>query len=84
MFSALKPSNWDIFSPHFTFNCLRDKETNSQVFGNFFIVECSFEDNKKDIIELCGERLTLPGEGMEVGPSLGANKEFLKGLFLQI
>ena len=36
---------------------------------------------KKDLIELCGERLTLPGEGNEVGPSLGANKEFLKGLF---
>ena len=36
---------------------------------------------RKDLIELCGERLTLPGEGVEVGPSLGANKEFLKGLF---
>ena len=36
---------------------------------------------KKDVIELCGERLTLPGEGVEVGPTLGANKEFLKGLF---
>ena len=36
---------------------------------------------RKDLIELCGERLTLPGEGLEVGPSLGANKEFLKGLF---
>ena len=36
---------------------------------------------KKELIDLCGERLTLPGEGIEVGPSLGANKEFLKGLF---
>lgn len=36
---------------------------------------------KRDLINLCGERLTLPGEGIEVGPSLGANKEFLKGLF---
>ena len=36
---------------------------------------------KKELIELCGERLTLPGEGCEVGPTLGANKEFLKGLF---
>lgn len=36
---------------------------------------------RKNLIELCGERLTLPGEGIEVGPSLGANKEFLKGLF---
>ena len=37
---------------------------------------------KKNLIELCGERLTLPGEGMEVGPSLGANILFFKGLFL--
>lgn len=37
---------------------------------------------RKDLVSLCGERLTLPGEGVEVGPSLGANKEFLKGLFL--
>lgn len=36
---------------------------------------------RKDLIELCGERLTLPGEGIEVGPSLGANKDILKGLF---
>lgn len=35
----------------------------------------------KKLVSLCGERLTLPGEGMEVGPSLGANKELLKGLF---
>ncbi|MBQ3020656.1 MAG: methionine gamma-lyase family protein [Bacilli bacterium] len=36
---------------------------------------------KKELIDLCGERLTLPGEGIDVGPSLGANKEFLKALF---
>jgi len=36
---------------------------------------------QKELIDLCGERLTLPGEGTEVGPTLGANKEFLKGLF---
>ncbi len=37
---------------------------------------------RKDLIELCGERLTLPGEGMEVGPTLGINKSILQGLFL--
>lgn len=37
---------------------------------------------RHDLIELVGERLTLPGEGREVGPSLGANKSFLQGLFL--
>ena len=36
---------------NFTFNYLRDKETNSQIFGNFFIVEFTFEDNQMDIIE---------------------------------
>lgn len=36
---------------------------------------------KKDLIELCSERLNLPGEGAEVGPSLGANKSFLQGLY---
>ena len=37
---------------------------------------------KKKYIELVAEALTLPGEGKEVGPSLGANKSFLQGLFL--
>lgn len=36
---------------------------------------------RTDLVELVGERLTLPGEGREVGPSLGANKSFLQGLF---
>ena len=36
---------------------------------------------RKDLINLVAERLTSPGEGKEVGPSLGANKQFLKGLF---
>ena len=37
---------------------------------------------RNDLIELCGESLTLPGEGKEVGPSLGINKQLLQGLFL--
>ena len=36
---------------------------------------------KKELIKRCAERLNLPGEGKEVGPSLGVNKDFLKGLF---
>lgn len=35
-----------------------------------------------DLIKLCAERLTLPGEGKEVGPSLGINKQILQGLFM--
>lgn len=37
---------------------------------------------RKDLIALAGERLTAPGEGIEVGPSLKINKLFLQGLFL--
>lgn len=37
---------------------------------------------KKDLINLVAERLTLPGEGREVGPTLGINKLLLQGLFL--
>ena len=36
---------------------------------------------KKRLIDLAGERLTLPGEGREVGPTLGINKQILEGLF---
>ncbi len=37
---------------------------------------------KQDLVELCAERLTAPGQGKEVGPSLGANKSILQGLYL--
>ncbi len=37
---------------------------------------------KKELIDLAGERLTLPGEGREVGPTLGINKQILQGLFM--
>lgn len=36
---------------------------------------------RKDLIELVAERLTVPGQGKEVGPTLGINKSFLQGLF---
>lgn len=37
---------------------------------------------RHDLIELCGERLTLPGEGREVGPTLGINKQLLQGIYM--
>ena len=37
---------------------------------------------KKNLVELCAERLTAPGLGKEVGPSLGINKQIIQGLFL--
>ena len=37
---------------------------------------------KKNLIQLCSERLNLPGEGKEVGPSLNMNKSILQGLYM--
>ncbi len=36
---------------------------------------------KKELVELAAERLTSPGLGKEVGPTLGINKQILQGLF---
>ena len=36
---------------------------------------------KENLIQLCAERLTAPGIGKEIGPSMGQNTNFLKGLF---
>lgn len=36
---------------------------------------------KRNLIELCAERLTAPGVGKEIGPSLNQNIPFIKGLF---
>lgn len=37
---------------------------------------------KKELVELASERLTSPGQGKEVGPSLGANKSILQGIYM--
>lgn len=37
---------------------------------------------KRKYIELAAERLTSPGQGKEVGPSLGINKNFLQGIYM--
>ncbi len=37
---------------------------------------------KKELVDLAGERLTCPGEGREVGPTLGINKSLLQGIFM--
>ena len=36
---------------------------------------------RKDLVELCAERLTAPGIGKEIGPSLNQNTQLIKGLF---
>ena len=35
---------------------------------------------KRELVEMCADRLNSPGMGKEVGPSLGFNKEILQGL----
>ena len=37
---------------------------------------------RRDLVELCAERLNVPGQGKEVGPSGNANRMFLLGLYL--
>ena len=37
---------------------------------------------RHDLVELCAERLTVPGQGKEVGPSGEANRMFLLGLYM--
>lgn len=37
---------------------------------------------RADLVELVAERLTVPGQGSEVGPSLGINKQILQGLYM--
>ena len=36
----------------------------------------------KNLIELCSERLNVPGQGLEVGPTQGMNKFFLQGIYM--
>ena len=37
---------------------------------------------RADLIELCAARVNVAGEGKEVGPSLGFNRDILQGLFM--
>lgn len=37
---------------------------------------------RSDLVELCAERLNVPGQGKEVGPSMNQNKNILEGLYL--
>lgn len=50
--------------------------------GGFIAPNGAYIAGKKELVELCAERLTLPGEGREVGPTLGINKSILQGIYL--
>lgn len=49
--------------------------------GGGIVPNGAYVVGKSEYIDLVGERLTLPGEGREVGPTLGINKQILQGLF---
>lgn len=49
--------------------------------GGGIVPNGAYVVGRKKYIDLVGERLTLPGEGREVGPTLGINKLILQGLF---
>ena len=42
----------------------------------------AYIERKKALVNLAAERLTVPGEGKEVGPTLGITKSILQGLFM--
>ena len=50
--------------------------------GGFIAPNGAYIVGKSNLIDLCGERLTLPGEGADVGPTLGINKSILQGIYL--
>ena len=37
---------------------------------------------RKKLVDLAAQRLTVPGQGKEVGPTLGINKSILQGLYM--
>ena len=37
---------------------------------------------QRDLVNLCSQRLTAPGEGKQIGPSLGSNRSFLQGIYM--
>lgn len=41
----------------------------------------AYISGKRKLVELAAERLTVPGQGKEVGPTLGINKRILQGLY---
>ena len=42
----------------------------------------AYISGKKELVALAADRLTVPGEGKEVGPTLGINKSILQGIYM--
>ncbi len=50
--------------------------------GGGIVPNGAYIAGKKELVELAAERLTAPGLGKEVGPTLGINKPILQGIFM--
>ena len=50
--------------------------------GSGLALNGAYVAGSKRLVSLVAESLTLPGEGKEVGPSLGMNRYFLQGLYM--
>ncbi len=42
----------------------------------------AYVSGRSDLVDLVSERLTVPGQGAEVGPSMDMNKKILQGLYM--
>lgn len=49
--------------------------------GGAIVTNGGYIVGREDLIELCSERLNVPGQGREVGPSLNQNRYILEGLY---
>jgi cystathionine beta-lyase family protein involved in aluminum resistance len=50
--------------------------------GSGLALNGAYVAGSKELVNLVAESLTLPGEGKEVGPSLGVNRYILQGLYM--
>ena len=64
--------------------CIRDRIVGSLIknLGGGIAPNGAYIAGRSDLVNLAAERLTAPGEGKEVGPSLGITKSILQGLFM--
>ncbi len=49
--------------------------------GGSFAESGGYIAGRKDLVEMCAQRLTAPGLGSEVGASLGQNKSLFRGIY---
>ena len=53
-----------------------------KILGGGIAPNGAYIAGKTNLINLAADRLTVPGEGREVGPTLGINKQLLQGIYM--